>query len=62
LNDGVPAPAVVEVMQRYLPAWIEEMDSRGVRLFGRELDLSQSAATVEVRDGETLTRLRSGRS
>ncbi len=30
------------------------MDGSGARLFGRELDLSESAATVRVRDGETL--------
>ena len=41
-------------MQRELPGWIEEMDGRGVRLLGRELDLPQTAATVRVRDGETL--------
>jgi hypothetical protein len=41
-------------MQRELPAWIEEMDGRGVRLLGRELDLPHTAATVRVRDGETL--------
>jgi hypothetical protein len=41
-------------MQRELPAWIEEMDSRGVRLLGRELDLPQTAVTVRVRGGETL--------
>jgi hypothetical protein len=53
-SDGVPTPGAMEVMQRDLPAWIDEMDSRGVRLFGRELDLPESAATVRVRDGETL--------
>jgi hypothetical protein len=37
------------VMQRELPGWIEEMDARGVRLFGRELDLPETAATVRVR-------------
>jgi len=52
--DGIPAPEAMEVMQRDLPAWIQEMDSRGVRLFGRELDLPETAATVRVRDGETL--------
>ena len=30
------------------------MDSRGVRLLGRELDLPQTAVTVRVRGGETL--------
>ena len=41
-------------MQRELPAWIEEMDGRGVRLLGRELDLRQTGVTVRVRGGETL--------
>ena len=30
------------------------MDPRGVRLFGRELDIPDTAVTVRVRDGETL--------
>ena len=37
-----------------VPGWVEEMDGRGVRLLGRELDLPETAATVRVRDGETL--------
>lgn len=53
-TDGLPVPEAVAVMRRELPAWIEEMDSRGVRLVGRELDLPQTAATVRVRGGETL--------
>ena len=52
--DGVPAPEELAVLQRECPGWVEEMDSRGVRLFGRELDLPETAATVRVRDGETL--------
>ena len=41
-------------IQRELPGWVEEMDGRGVRLLGRELDLPETAAMVRVRDGETL--------
>src|ERR1700685_890104 len=52
--DGMPAPDQMAVMQRECPGWVEEMDGRGVRLFGRELDLPETAATVRVRDGETL--------
>jgi hypothetical protein len=52
--DGMPAPEELTVMQREIPGWVEEMDGRGVRLFGRELDLPETAATVRVRDGETL--------
>jgi hypothetical protein len=53
-SDGAAAPEDLAVMQREIPRWIEEMDRRGVRLFGRELDLPETAATVRVRDGETL--------
>jgi hypothetical protein len=52
--DGMPVPEALAVMQRELPGWIEEMDRRGVRLLGRELDLPETAATVRVRDGEKL--------
>jgi hypothetical protein len=53
-SDGLPVPEALAVMQRELPAWIEEMDRRGVRLLGRELDLPETAVTVRVRAGETL--------
>ena len=53
-SDGLPVPEALAVMQRELPAWIEEMDARGVRLLGRELDLPQTAVTVRVRGDETL--------
>jgi hypothetical protein len=52
-SDGLPAPEELAVMQRELPGWVEEVERRGVRLLGRELDLPQTAATVRVRDGET---------
>jgi hypothetical protein len=52
--DGLPAPDELAAIQRELPGWVEEMDGRGVRLLGRELDLPETAATVRVRDGETL--------
>jgi hypothetical protein len=53
-SDGVPTPEKLAVMQRECPGWVEEMDGRGVRLLGRELELPETAATVRVRDGETL--------
>ena len=53
-SDGVAAPDALAFMQREIPKWIGEMNARGVRLFGRELDLPNTAATVRVRDGETL--------
>jgi hypothetical protein len=52
--DGRPAPEELAVMQRGLPGYIEEMDRRGARLLGRELDLPETSVTVRVRDGETL--------
>jgi hypothetical protein len=52
--DGLPAPEDLAVLQREIPGWAREMDGRGVRLLGRELDLPETAATVRVRDGETL--------
>ena len=52
-SDGVAAPDALAYMQREIPKWIEEVDARGVRLFGRELDLPNTAATVRVRNGET---------
>src|SRR6516162_5807109 len=52
--DGLPAPDDLAVMQRECPGWVEEMDGRGVRLLGRELSPPETAATVRVRDGETL--------
>ena len=52
--EGLPAPEDLAVMQRECPGWVDEMDGRGVRLLGRELDLPETAAVVRVRDGETL--------
>jgi hypothetical protein len=52
--DGLPSPEDLAVMQRELPGWAKEMAARGVRLLGRELDLPETAATVRVRDGQTL--------
>ena len=37
----MPAPKELAVMQREIPGWAEEMDCRGVRLLGRELDLGR---------------------
>jgi hypothetical protein len=53
-SDGIAAPDALAYMQREIPIWIDEMNGRGVRLFGRELDLPGTAATVRVRDGEAL--------
>jgi len=53
-SDGLSAPEERAVMQREIPRWKEEMEARGVYLLGRPLDLPETAATVRVRDGETL--------
>src|SRR5205809_4431735 len=53
-SEGLAAPEEVAVMQREIPGWAEEMERRVVMLLGRPLDLPQTAATVRVRDGETL--------
>jgi hypothetical protein len=52
--DGPSAPEDLAVMRRDCPGWVKEMDDRGVRLLGRELEPPQAAATVRVRDGEAL--------
>ena len=35
-------------------AWVEEMDGRGVRVLGHELQRNESATTVRVRGGEVV--------
>jgi hypothetical protein len=52
--EGLPGPDELAVLQRECPGWVEEMDGRGVRLLGRELDLPEATTTVRVRDGGTL--------
>src|ERR1700721_2954031 len=53
-SEGPSAPEEVAVMQREIPGWDEEMQRRGVLLLGRPLSLPETAATVRVRDGQTL--------
>ncbi len=53
-TDGPQAEAALAIMQRDFPAYLEEMDRRGVRLFGQELDFPKTAVTVRVRGGQTL--------
>ncbi len=52
--DGMPEPEKLAVLQRECPRWVHEMDGRGVRLLGRELDPPEATTTVRVRHGETL--------
>ena len=53
-TDGVSTPEIAAAMQEHTPAWVEEMDSRGVRLLGNGLEGRETARTVRVRDGQTL--------
>lgn len=53
-TDGVSTSEIAATMQKHTPAWAEEMNGRGVRLFGQQLEGPASAKTVRVRDGETL--------
>jgi hypothetical protein len=53
-TDGESSPGQGAIMQEHTPAWVQEMDSRGVRLFGKQLDGPDAAKTVRVRGGETL--------
>ncbi|HTW12247.1 MAG TPA: YciI family protein [Solirubrobacteraceae bacterium] len=53
-SDGETTPEQSETMSTAIFPWIEEMDGRGVRLLGRALDDPETAATVRVRDGQTL--------
>ncbi len=53
-TDGVSTPEIASAMQEHTPAWVEEMDRRGVRLLGNGLEGRESARTVRVRDGQTL--------
>lgn len=52
--DGRPSQEDIEVMNREIPAFDEEMTSRRVRVLGRELDFPQTALTVRMRGGEVL--------
>jgi hypothetical protein len=52
--DGRPSREDLAIMQRELPVFDEHPEWSRVRLLGRELELPVRAATVRVRDGETL--------
>jgi hypothetical protein len=53
-SDGHTAPKDIDVLQSQTPGWVDEMDSRGIRLLGGPLQDPSAAVTVRVRDGETL--------
>ena len=52
--DDTTTPEAGAVMGRETPGWVQEMDDRGVRLFGHQLEGPQAALSVSVRDGQTL--------
>jgi hypothetical protein len=52
--EELPSAQDLAILQAELPGWDQEMDKRGGRQFGRELDLPDTAVTVQVRGGETL--------
>jgi hypothetical protein len=53
-SDHKTTPEELAAMQREIPGWVQEMDGRGARLLGRELELPETSVTVRVRGGETL--------
>jgi hypothetical protein len=53
-SEGDSTPEQQAMMRKHTPSWVEEMDTRGVRLLGRQLDGPETAKTVRVRDGELL--------
>ncbi|WP_298347416.1 hypothetical protein [Ferrimicrobium sp.] len=52
--DDTSAPDEEMIFGSKAPRWVKEMERRGVRLFGRELEAPSSASTVRVRNNETL--------
>jgi hypothetical protein len=53
-TEGAAPPEALAIMQRGFPGWLAEVDGRGVRLLGRELDFPETGVTVRVRGDETL--------
>ncbi|TMR00405.1 YciI family protein [Actinomadura soli] len=52
-SDEMPADVFAK-LEADTGEWVEEMDGRGVRLFGHRLRPVDTATTVRTRDGETL--------
>ena len=53
-TQGRMPKEAVEIMNAGFPAYMAEMEPRGVRVLGRELDFPETAVTVRVRGGRTL--------
>jgi hypothetical protein len=54
VSDGPQPPEAVAEMNRRFPAFLEEIQSRGVQYLGRELEFPEEGTTVRVRRGEKL--------
>jgi len=53
--DGIPAaPAVEEAIRRDSEAWGQDVEARGIQVFGYPLEHKDMATTVRIRNGETL--------
>jgi len=53
--DGIPAtPEVEEAVVRDGMAWYQELEARGVAVYGAALNHADTATTVRVRNGETM--------
>ena len=53
--DGIPAaPDEEEAVLRDGEAWRQDLEARGLQVFGHPLQHKDTATTVRVRDGETL--------
>jgi hypothetical protein len=53
--DGIPAePAVEEAIRSDGEKWRQDLEARGLQVFGHPLQHKDTATTVRVRDGETL--------
>jgi hypothetical protein len=52
--EGQTTPEAHEVIQANGQAWVDDVNSRGLRLLGRPLEDPATAVTVRVSDGETL--------
>ncbi len=50
--DGVPDPEADREVAEKMGPWLEEMDRRGVRLEGHQLQWIDTATSVRVRDGQ----------
>jgi hypothetical protein len=52
--DGIEDPEADAAITREIPGWLEEMQRRGIRLQGHELQPPSDATTVRVRAGNVV--------